>query len=77
MISYVFYSLGMGFFIIAIAAYLTGRISRTTWNGCNAIGNSLLGVAKWHGGGGDDMKRRLKRCARRFQGVRRTAPQGT
>jgi hypothetical protein len=30
----------------------------------------------WHGGGGDDMKRRLKKWARRFQGVRRTAPAG-
>lgn len=28
----------------------------------------------WHGGGGDDTKRRLKSWARRFQGVRRTAP---
>jgi hypothetical protein len=30
----------------------------------------------WTGGGGDDTKRRLKRWASRFQGVRRTAPQG-
>lgn len=30
----------------------------------------------WNSGGGDGTKRRLKRWARRFQGVRRTAPQG-
>ena len=30
----------------------------------------------WHGGGGDGTRRRLKSWARRFQGVRRTAPQG-
>lgn len=28
----------------------------------------------WHGGGGDGTRRRLKKWARRFQGVRRTAP---
>jgi membrane protein implicated in regulation of membrane protease activity len=30
----------------------------------------------WNGGGGDGTRRRLRRWARRFQGVRRTAPQG-
>lgn len=30
----------------------------------------------WKGGGGDGTRRRLKSWARRFQGVRRTAPQG-
>jgi hypothetical protein len=30
----------------------------------------------WHGGGGDGTRRRLRSWARRFQGVRRTAPQG-
>lgn len=30
----------------------------------------------WNSGGGDDTKRRLKSWARRFQGVRRTAPAG-
>jgi hypothetical protein len=30
----------------------------------------------WNSGGGDGPRRRLKRWARRFQGVRRTAPQG-
>ncbi|MFF0597853.1 hypothetical protein [Streptomyces antibioticus] len=28
----------------------------------------------WSGGGGDGTRRRLRRLARRFQGVRRTAP---
>lgn len=35
---------------------------------------ALSGWLWWKGGGGDDTKRRLKRWARRFQGVRRTAP---
>jgi len=30
----------------------------------------------WNGGGGDGTRRRLKSWAGRFQGVRRTAPQG-
>jgi hypothetical protein len=30
----------------------------------------------WNSGGGDDTKRRLKRWASRFHGVRRTAPAG-
>jgi len=30
----------------------------------------------WHKGGGDGTRRRLQSWARRFQGVRRTAPQG-
>jgi hypothetical protein len=30
----------------------------------------------WNDGGGDDTKRRLKRWARKFTPVRRTAPQG-
>lgn len=30
----------------------------------------------WHGGGGDGTRRRLRGLARRFQGVRRTAPGG-
>ena len=31
----------------------------------------------WNGGGGDDTKRRLRKWARKFQGVRRTAPAAT
>ena len=30
----------------------------------------------WNGGGGDDTKRRLRRLARKFSPVRRTAPAG-
>lgn len=29
----------------------------------------------WNGGGGDDTKRRLRKLAEKFEGVRRTAPQ--
>jgi hypothetical protein len=31
----------------------------------------------WNSGGGDDTKRRLRKWARKFQGVRRTAPAGS
>ncbi|MET9819616.1 hypothetical protein [Streptomyces sp. NPDC006355] len=31
----------------------------------------------WNGGGGDNTRRRLRRLARRFTGVRRTAPTTT
>ncbi|MEL3944836.1 hypothetical protein [Streptomyces sp. LNU-CPARS28] len=31
----------------------------------------------WHGGGGDGTRRRLRSWARRFRGVRRTAPAGS
>lgn len=35
---------------------------------------ALTGWLWWMGGGGDDTKRRLRLCAGRFQGIRRTAP---
>lgn len=37
---------------------------------------ALNAWAWWHGGGGDGTRRRVKSWARRFRGVRRTAPQG-
>jgi hypothetical protein len=42
----------------------------------SAVVAALMGWEWWNSGGGDDTKRRLKSLARRFQGVRRTAPQG-
>jgi hypothetical protein len=41
-----------------------------------AAGAALFGWLWWHSGGGDGTRRRLKSWARRFEGVRRTAPQG-
>ena len=35
---------------------------------------ALFAYVWWHNGGGDGTRRRLKSWARRFQGVRRTAP---
>lgn len=44
--------------------------------GIAAAGAAFAAWMWWNEGGGDSTKRRLKRCARRFQGVRRTAPVG-
>lgn len=41
-----------------------------------AGGTALFVWLWWHSGGGDGTKRRLKSWAGRFQGTRRTAPQG-
>lgn len=49
------------------------------WHVAASIGASSTALSAWlwwHGGGGDGTRRRLKSWARRFQGVRRTAPQG-
>ncbi|UPZ27705.1 hypothetical protein MUK60_07635 [Streptomyces sp. LRE541] len=43
----------------------------------NAVAFALNVWLWWHNGGGDDTKRRLSKAARRFQGVRRTAPSAT
>ncbi len=40
----------------------------------NAAAFALAAWMWWNGGGGDGTKRRLRRWAARFQGVRRTAP---
>lgn len=39
-----------------------------------AASTALYAWSWWHGGGGGGTRRRLKSWARRFQGVRRTAP---
>ncbi len=41
-----------------------------------AAATALFAWLWWHSGGGDGTRRRLKSWAGRFQGVRRTAPQG-
>lgn len=50
----------------------------------STVGGSISGAAAgylgwkwWDGGGGDGTRRRLRRWARRFHGVRRTAPAGS
>lgn len=42
----------------------------------NAASMAISAWLWWQDGGGDDTKRRLRRWARKFQGVRRTAPVG-
>lgn len=51
---------------VAVGAHAAAGIAA----GCSA----LAGWLWWHDGGGDGTKQRLKRWARRFQGVRCTAP---
>ena len=49
------------------------------WTGAGSFSAAATALHTWnwwHGGGGDGTKRRLRSWARRFQGVRRTAPQG-
>lgn len=41
-----------------------------------AAGTALFAWLWWHSGGGDGTRRRIRSWARRFHGVRRTAPQG-
>ena len=45
------------------AGYLAGALALSLW-------------AWWNAGGGDGTRRRLRSWARKFQGVRRTAPAG-
>lgn len=42
----------------------------------NAAGCAGFAWGWWNGGGGDDTRKRLRRWARKFDPVRRTAPQG-
>ncbi|MGX1513969.1 hypothetical protein [Streptomyces collinus] len=42
----------------------------------NAASFAVFVVVWWIGGGGDRTRRRLRRTARAFRGVRRTAPAG-
>jgi hypothetical protein len=42
----------------------------------DAAGFAYFAWCWWNGGGGDDTKRRLRKWARKFQAVRRTAPAG-
>ncbi|MGV2914664.1 hypothetical protein [Streptomyces alfalfae] len=62
-----------GCLIVVVADAIGGPTPLTSvW----AAGAAYHGWQWWNSGGGDDTKRRMKRWGRRFQGVRRTAPQG-
>lgn len=65
--------LGLSQVVIGVGGFLTGN---TTAASFSTAGAAFLLWSWWNGGGGDDTKRRLRRWARRFRGVRRTAPAG-
>lgn len=48
----------------------------TALAGCSAAVMALSLWQWWNGGGGDDTKRRLRKWAKAFRPVRRTAPAG-
>lgn len=52
-------------------------LDNTTVASVSAAGLALSLWLWWKGGGGDGTRRRLRSAARRFQGVRRTAPVGS
>ncbi|QES45217.1 hypothetical protein DEJ49_33295 [Streptomyces venezuelae] len=60
----------------ALSALQNIREGSYGWAVFSAAISAACAYAWWHGGGGDGTKRRLRRLARRFQGVRRTAPVG-
>ncbi|MGN6162572.1 MAG: hypothetical protein ACTHOG_12840 [Marmoricola sp.] len=64
----------LGGFIFYIAAALRHSMFGQLWEGAYT---SFWVWMWWKGGGGDDTKRRLKKWARKFTPVRRTAPQLT
>jgi hypothetical protein len=63
--------------VLATGAGIGSAIAGWTSNVyLHAVGAAWMAWLWWHGGGGDDTKRRLKSWGRRFEGVRRTAPAG-
>ncbi|MEU5596622.1 hypothetical protein [Streptomyces sp. NPDC020298] len=69
----------MGWCIVGNAINLVSAALRhdSLDGGICAGGTALAAWVWWNGGGGDDTKRRLRRLARKFQGVRRTASAAT
>lgn len=65
-----------GWLCAADVCFLTGAITMGSdlIAGIAAGSLALMLWFWWNSGGGDGTKRRLKRWARRFEGVRRTAP---
>jgi hypothetical protein len=62
--------------INAVVTVVCAAWGWTTTAALSAASTAMYAWLWWHGGGGDGTKRRLKSWARRFQGVRRTAPSG-
>lgn len=60
-------------FLLGLTFVLGGKPGWACW--CAGV-TALCAWQWWNNGGGDGTRRRLKSWARRFQGVRRTAPQG-
>lgn len=65
---------GLGNCLIVVGGVLAGWA--TPWLSINAGIGALNLYQWWNGGGGDDTKRRLRKLARAFTPVRRTAPVG-
>lgn len=68
---------GPGIVAVACLVRVVGLILGDAHPGYLALEAGLFAGAVWawwHRGGGDGTRRRLRRAARAFQGVRRTAP---
>lgn len=67
--------------LMAVSQALIGSVNflagNTTAASISAAGAAYTAWSWWNGGGGDGTRRRLHRWARRFRGVRRTAPAGS
>lgn len=65
-----------GWLATANGFYLTADVLARDrfWAAVNGGAAVWAAWAWWHSGGGDGTRRRLKAWARRFRGVRRTAP---
>lgn len=67
-----------GLYAISFIAYaINNAIEQDRlWVCLDAAAFAFFAWLWWTGGGGDDTKRRLRKWARRFRAVRRTAPAG-
>lgn len=68
--------LGFGLYAAGSLSGLVGDVLADSrgWAPVDAAFATIYGWLWWNSGGGDSTKRRLKSWARRFRGVRRTAP---
>jgi hypothetical protein len=66
--------------VMALSQVVTAAVGFITGNtvaaSISAAAAGYLGWRWWNDGGGDGTKRRLAKAVRRFDGVRRTAPEG-
>ncbi|MGW3563517.1 hypothetical protein ACWDSL_06385 [Streptomyces sp. NPDC000941] len=67
--------------LMAVSQVLIGSVNflagNTSAASISAAAAAFTAWYWWNGGGGDGTRRRLRRWARRFRGVRRTAPAGS